>query len=205
MIADLDPQAKTLEGYLFPDTYYFPRHAQPPQIVLAMVSRFREIHAELQIGNAIRSTHEIVTIASLVEEETWVPSEKSLIAGVFYGRLQKGIPLQADPTVAYAAHLTGRMIRKIRRSDLQVRSPYNTYLNRGLPPSPISNPGRAALKAATNPAQTEYLYFVAKADGGHTFSKTLAEHNLAVSLYRQSLEENRGLRTPSLSVAQELP
>ena len=187
VVADLDPEATTLEGYLFPDSYHLPRHARPAQIVRAMVDRFREVYGGLRPPTGYRSVRESVTMASLVEKETGLASERALVAGVFYNRLQRGILLQADPTVAYAAVSANRYTGKIRQSDLDFASPYNTYLNRGLPPGPIANPGEASLRAALRPATTDYLYFVANADGGHTFSRTLAEHNLAAAQYRQDL------------------
>ena len=187
VVADLDAEAATLEGYLFPDSYHFPRHARPAQIVRVMVDRFREVYAALRPAASKRSVREIVTMASLVEKETGLASERFLVAGVFYNRLRRGILLQADPTVAYAAILASRYTGRIRQSDLDFSSPYNTYLNRGLPPGPIANPGQASLRAALRPATTDYFYFVANADGGHTFSRTLAEHNLATAQYRQDL------------------
>jgi UPF0755 protein len=189
LISDLDPLAKNLEGFLFPDTYHFPRHARPAQIVQAMVARFREVYAELNPGEAGRTTHEIVTMASLVEKETSLDSERPVVSAVFYNRLGRGIPLQCDPTVIYALMLENQYNGRIRLSQLEHPSPYNTYLHRGLPPGPIANPGRESLAAALHPAQSDYLYFVANAEGGHTFSRTLAEHNSAVALYRQNLRQ----------------
>ncbi|MBI2819668.1 MAG: endolytic transglycosylase MltG [Acidobacteria bacterium] len=188
----LDPNATDLEGYLFPDSYRFPRHARPADIVRAMVDRFREVYSTLQPEKANRSIREVVTIASLVEKETGVNQERPVIAGVFYNRLRRGMALQADPSVAYATFLANGYTGRIRRSDLGITSPYNTYLNKGLPAGPIANPGSASLRAALHPAATDYLYFVANADGGHTFSRTLAEHNLAVTYYRQ--DQNETLR-----------
>lgn len=185
VVADLNPQAKDLEGFLFPDSYHFPRHARPAQIVRAMVARFRQVYADLQIASSERPIGEIVTLASLVEKETALAKERALIAGIFYNRLRRGVALQCDPTVLYAAMLANRSMGRIRKSDLSFPSPYNTYRNRGLPPGPIANPGRASLRAALEPAATDYLYFVANAEGGHTFSKTLAEHNVAVAQFRQ--------------------
>ena len=189
LVADLDPLAKNLEGYLFPDTYHFPRHARPAQIVRAMVERFREVYAELTPSESGRTTHDIVTMASLVEEETSLDSERAVVAAVFYNRLRRGILLQCDPTVIYALMLENRYDGRIRLSQLDHPSPYNTYLHHGLPPGPIANPGRASLAAALQPETTDYLYFVANAEGGHTFSRTLSEHNLAVSLYRRTLRQ----------------
>lgn len=189
VIADLDPLAKNLEGYLFPDTYHFPRHARPAEIVRAMVERFREMYAGLKPQGSARTIHDIVTMASLVEKETAVPEERPVVAAVFFNRFKKRLPLQADPTVIYAAVLENRYDGKIRQSNLDFPSPYNTYLHPGLPPGPIANPGRSSLNSALRPAASDYLYFVANAAGGHIFSRTLAEHNLAVSLYRKSLRE----------------
>jgi UPF0755 protein len=201
LIADLDPGAKDLEGYLFPDSYHFPRHAQPPQIVQAMVNRFREVAATLGTLPDDTSLRELVIMASLVEEETGLASERAVVAGVFYNRLRRGLLLQADPTVAYAALVDNGYTGRIRRSDLAYDSPYNTYRHAGLPPGPVSNPGQAALRAALRPQATEYMFFVANMDGGHTFSKTLDEHNLAVAEYRQALEAARAQRA-SLSTRQ---
>ena len=200
-VVDLDPEASNLEGYLFPDSYKLPRHARPAEIVRAMVDRFREVYGALRpkapdpsiarsdARPGARSIREVVTIASLVEKETWVTRERPLIAGIFYNRLRRGIALQADPTVAYATFLANGYTGRIRRSDLGIESPYNTYTQKGLPAGPIANPGRASLRAALQPASTDYFYFVANADGGHIFSKTLAEHNLAVAQYRQDKSE----------------
>ena len=195
LVADLDPFAKTLEGYLFPDTYHFPRHARPAEIARAMVGRFREMYAGLKPQGSARTIHDIVTMASVVEKETSLREERPVVSAVFYNRLQRRLLLQADPTVIYAAILENRYDGKVRQSHLNSPSPYNTYLHRGLPPGPIANPGRSALAAALRPAASDYLYFVANADGGHTFSRTLAEHNLAVSLYRQSLREQAASET----------
>ncbi len=186
-VADLDPEAPNLEGYLFPDSYRFPRHARPAQIVRAMVDRFRQVLHGLGPLPVERSLREVVTVASLVEKETGLAAERPLIAGIFYNRLRRGMALQADPTVVYAALLDHRPLGRIRKSDLEFESPYNTYVTRGLPPGAIANPGRAALQAAGKPAATDYLFFVAKLEGGHIFSRTLAEHNLAVQQYRHDL------------------
>ncbi|OFV93427.1 MAG: hypothetical protein A3H28_16455 [Acidobacteria bacterium RIFCSPLOWO2_02_FULL_61_28] len=196
LVADLDPFAKTLEGYLFPDTYHFPRHSRPAAIARAMVERFREMYAVLKPQGSARTIHDIVTMASVVEKETGLREERPVVAAVFYNRLQRRLLLQADPTVIYAAILENRYDGgQVRQSHLNSPSPYNTYVHRGLPPGPIANPGRSALAAALRPAASDYLYFVANADGGHTFSRTLAEHNVAVSLYRQNLREQAASET----------
>ena len=189
LVADLDPLTKNLEGYLFPDTYHFPRHARPAQIVQAMVARFREVYAELNPTESGRTTHDIVTMASLVEKETSLDSERAVVSAVFYNRLGRGILLQCDPTVIYALMLENQYNGRLRLSQLEHPSPYNTYQHRGLPPGPIANPGRAALAAALRPAESDYLFFVANAEGGHTFSRTLSEHNSAVTRYRQNLRQ----------------
>jgi peptidoglycan lytic transglycosylase G len=185
VIVDLDPDAANLEGYLFPDSYHLPRHARPAEIVHTMVDRFRKVYTNLHPPGGAPAMREVVTIASLVEKETWLAEERPLIAGIFYNRLKRQIPLQADPTVAYATYLATGYTGRIRKSDLEMASPYNTYVNKGLPAGPITNPGKAALQAALRPAASDYMYFVARVDGGHNFSATLAEHNLAVEQYRQ--------------------
>jgi UPF0755 protein len=129
----------------------------------------------------------VVTLASLVERETPQPQERPMVASVFYNRLKLGLPLQCDPTVQYALDLSGKPAPKVTAEDLRIRSPYNTYLHRGLPPGPIANPGDASLRAALHPAETHYLYFVANGSGGHFFSSTLAEHNRNVQKYKRIL------------------
>lgn len=187
LIADLDPAATSLEGYLFPDTYRFERHATPIQILAAMVKRFRQEAAELGLND---NYHRLVTVASLVERETPINSERPLVASVFENRLAKKMPLETDPSVIYAALLEGRYRGAIYASDLQADSPYNTYRYSGLPPGPICNPGVASLKAAMHPAHTGYLYFVAATanpSGKSRFSTTLEEHARNVEQYRKAL------------------
>jgi UPF0755 protein len=186
-IADLDPEATSLEGYLFPDTYHFERRATPQQILAVMVKRFRLAAVELGLK---ANYHHVVTVASLVERETPVNSERPLVASVFENRLAKDMPLETDPSVIYAALLDGRYRGTIYASDLQADSPYNTYRYPGLPPGPICNPGMASLKAAMSPAHTDYLYFVAATadpSGKSRFSTTLEEHAHNVQQYRKSL------------------
>jgi UPF0755 protein len=189
LIADLAPNAPSLEGYLFPDTYRFSRHATPEQILTAMVHRFRQVAAQLALDPG--TTPQTVILASLVEKEVSQDAERSMVAGVFTNRLAQGIPLATDPSVIYAALLEGRYRGTIYASDLQFDSPYNTYRHAGLPPGPICNPGIAALKAALAPAHTDFLYFVADAEGHSQFSATLKEHAQQVENYR------RALRRPS--------
>ncbi len=187
LIRDLDPQAPSLEGYLFPDTYRFPRKTSPEQLAKMMTERFRK--AWRQLGPPKAGVHETVTLASLVEKEARVPAERPLVSSVYVNRLKIGMPLQCDPTTAYAALLENRWRGTIYRADLDSPHPYNTYRNAGLPPGPIANPGLESLKAALQPAQTDYLYFVAKGDGSgeHAFSTELAGHARAVEQYRRAV------------------
>lgn len=189
LIADLDPEATSLEGYLFPDTYRFSRHATPLEIQEAMVRQFREQAAKLGLQGDDRR---IVTLASLVERETPIAVERPLVASVFENRMDEGMPLMTDPSVIYAALLEGRYRGTIYASDLQSDSPYNTYRHTGLPPGPICSPGVDSLKAAMHPAQTDYLYFVAASadpSGKSRFSATLEEHAHDVAAYRKSLRQ----------------
>ena len=192
LIADLDPRANSLEGYLFPDTYHFDRHATPEQMLSAMVKRFRTVAATLGLEGG---THRMVTLASLIERETPIAGERPLVASVLVNRLDKGMPLMTDPSVIYAALLDGRYRGTIYRSDLEANSLYNTYKHSGLPPGPICNPGTASLKAAMHPAQSDYLYFVAaSADpSGHSrFAATLEEHTRNVEAYRRAARDGGG-------------
>ena len=187
LIADLLPpntHPESLEGYLFPDTYRFSRHATPLQILTAMVHRFRQETTQLGIDRA--NMAQTVIMASLIEKEVGQDTERPLVAGVFVNRLAKSMPLATDPTVIYAALLNDRWRGTIYASDLQSPSPYNTYKHAGLPPGPISNPGLAALRAAMHPAKTDYLYFVSDAAGHTRFSVDLKEHAQQVQAYRQA-------------------
>jgi UPF0755 protein len=184
LIADLDPSAPSLEGYLFPDTYTFTRTQSPHDMAAAMVHRFRQEAKVLGLSGDI---HRIVTMASIVEKETAVAEERAMVAGVFENRLRGRIALGTDPSVIYASKLAGKFDGTIHQSDLQLDSLYNTYRNAGLPPGPIANPGRAALEAAMHPTQSDYLYFVANNHGGHNFARTLDEHNHNVAEYRRGL------------------
>ena len=183
LIADLSPGAASLEGFLFPDTYRFSPHATPAQMLAVMVHRFRQQAAGL---NLPADPARIVTLASLIEKEVRNDSERPLVAGVFNNRLADNMPLATDPAVIYAAMLDNRWRGTIYQSDLQSDSAYNTYRHAGLPPGPICNPGLAALHAALNPKSTDYLYFVADAQGNTRFSATLAEHNQQVADYRRA-------------------
>jgi UPF0755 protein len=196
LVRDIAPHAKTLEGFLFPATYFLPRHPTPTDVTAEMVRKFKEewqriVPPEskhdttgLEHGRPIAS---IVTLASLVERETPKPEERPLVAGAFENRLRKNIPLQCDPTVIYALQDAGQYNGTLTGADLHFASPYNTYAHPGLPPGPIGNPGEASLRAALEPAQTDYLYFVANTQGGHFFAATLAEHNRNVTKYRRLL------------------
>jgi len=186
LISDLDPGAQSVEGYLFPDTYEFQRHTSADQIVAAMVKRFRQAAASIGLT---QNYHSVVTMASLVERETPIGSERPVVASVFSNRMAKGMPLMTDPSVIYADLLEGTYKGTIYHSDLDGDSPYNTYKHIGLPPGPICNPGIASLKAAMAPAQTQYLYFVAASTdpSGHSrFAKTLEEHEQNVQAYRRA-------------------
>jgi len=192
LVADLDPGAKSLEGYLFPDTYHFSPKATPAQIAAAMVKRFRQ--AAEQVG-LTGNMHKVVTIASLVERETAVDTERPLVASVFQNRLAKGMPLMTDPSVIYGLQLQRAWRGTIYASDLKRETPYNTYLHAGLPPGPVANPGIPSLRAAMEPAQTNYLYFVAANDnpqGRSIFASTLEEHNRNVASYRKAVKKAGG-------------
>jgi UPF0755 protein len=183
MIRDLDPQAPTLEGYLFPNTYKLSHHAGPDTICRMMTAKFREVWHSL---NSDASVHDAVTLASLVEKEGKLPEERPLIAAVFANRLRIGMKLDCDPTTIYAALLEGRYRGTIYRSDLDSDQPYNTYRHTGLPPGPIANPGLASLNAALHPAPSDAIYFVLRPDGtnSHEFSNNLAAHSAATERYR---------------------
>ncbi|MFN0171823.1 MAG: endolytic transglycosylase MltG [Bryobacteraceae bacterium] len=201
LIRDLDPQAPTLEGYLFPDTYRITRQTTELDLCRQMVRRFRQVWAELK---PTADAHQIVTLASLVEKEAAVGGERPQVAGVFRNRLRLGMKLDCDPTTIYAALLENRWTGVIHRSDLDNPHPYNTYRNPGLPPGPITNPGRASLRAAIDPAVTDSLYFVAMPDGSgrHWFSKDLAAHETAVRKYRSGqakVAQTRTDQSPRLS------
>jgi UPF0755 protein len=201
LISDLAPQAQSLEGFLFPSTYEFTRYTTCEQVVKKMTQNFRAVWGTLGTSGAQQFPEgytpiQVVSVASLVERETPNPEERPLVAGVFYNRLRIGDPLQCDPTVQYALEMKGEPRRDVRPGDLHIDSPYNTYKHRGLPPGPISNPGEASLRAALAPAQTDYLYFVANNEGGHFFSRTLAEHNRNVLRLRRLLAGDAPLPDP---------
>jgi UPF0755 protein len=189
IIRDLAPAAPSLEGYLFPSTYRITRKIKPAQLAQMMTRQFRSVWAEVAAKPGV-DVQRATTLASLVEKETSIPSERPAVAAVYHNRLRTGMTLDCDPTTIYAALLENRYRGKIYRSDLDSTHAYNTYRNPGLPPGPIANPGRESLRAALQPADVDYLFFVAKPDGsgGHNFSRTLAQHNAAVAEYRRGLE-----------------
>ncbi len=188
MVSDVDPQARSLEGYLFPDTYGFTRTQSMTDMVETMVKRFRQSARPLGLLEHGVDLHRIVTLASIVEKETAAPEERPTVAGVYVNRLDHNMALDADPSVIYAALLAQRYDGIIHQSDLQLDSPFNTYKYPGLPPGPIANPGRASLEAALHPAANDFLYFVADASGNghHRFSRTLEEQSRNVAAYRRA-------------------
>jgi UPF0755 protein len=176
----------SLEGYLFPDTYHLSRGQQDEkEIIRTMVANhfkiIEKLNKKIPASPHNLTHHEIITLASIVELETGLADERSLVASVFLNRLERGMRLQADPTVRYGQTYIGGPLRE---SELNRSTPYNTYIIKGLPPGPITNPGKAAIEAVMSPAAADYLYFVAKNDGSHHFSRTLKEHNRAVARYR---------------------
>jgi UPF0755 protein len=205
LISDLDPAARDLEGYLFPETYTLPRGTPVATLVAQMVDRFRNTYADLEgrrSGGLNLSLRQLVTLASLVEKETGKVEERPLVAAVYRNRLTRNMLMQADPTVVYALVGAGTYDGNIRRRDLEIDSPYNTYKYPGLPPGPIAAPGRAAIEAALAPANVPYLYFVSRNDGSHAFAETLAEHNAnvqehQVEYFRKQRLERQRQRTSS--------
>ena len=184
LVSELQLDGPSLEGYLFPDTYHFPREVSARGIITTMVNAYQSLVTDEWRNRAHEldlSMHEIVTLASIIEKETGDPSERPIIASVFHNRLKKRMRLESDPTVIYGIE---SFDGNITRRHLSSATPYNTYVIRGLPPGPIANPGRAALEAALYPAETDYLFFVSKKDGTHYFSKTIAEHTEAVRKYQ---------------------
>ncbi len=193
-VLDLDPDATDLEGYLFPETYLFPRGEAPERIVAAMVERFRAVADENYRAAAERvglTLRQAVVLASMIEEETSVPEERGRISRTFHNRLARNMRLQCDPTVLYAHHRAGKPVERLLTRHLELDSPWNTYVVRGLPAGPICSPGLASLRAAVDPPPGDELYFVAKPDGGHTFSATLAEHQRAVAVWRRYARSSR--------------
>ncbi|MEA2238516.1 MAG: hypothetical protein QOC81_3240 [Thermoanaerobaculia bacterium] len=185
LIRDIAPEAKTLEGYLFPDTYKFNPGTPPRDIVAGMVTNFRKhFGGEMNYITTGLDLHKTVTLASIVETEARMPPERPLVASVYFNRINRNMLLGADPTVIYALKLAQRWDGNIHKADLQIDSPYNTYRFHGLPPGPIANPGLASLQAAAAPAKSDYLYFVAKHDGTHAFATNMADHDHNVQIYQ---------------------
>ena len=226
LIADIAPGARSLEGYLFPDTYEFSRMMTMQEMAMSMVCQFHVVasqiglipgreeepssrmpgrpsgHICLAVGAQLRASdnhtsvtpdeplnavERTVTMASIVEKETAVAGERPMVASVYYNRLNKNIALDADPSIIYAELLAGTYQGALHHADMQFNSPYNTYRHPGLPPGPIANPGRSALEAAMQPAQSDYYYFVADAQGHHRFARTIEEHNKNVVAYRLAM------------------
>jgi len=188
-IQDLDPSAQNLEGYLFPETYRFGRRDDEEAVVRAMVNQFRDRINKILKESPLPdgwTVPRIVTLASLIEKEVKDPAERPIVASVLVNRLRLNMTLGCDATIIYAMKLAGTWDGNIRKSDLKVESPYNSYIHRGLPPGPICNPGESAIRAALNPDKTDYLYYVSKNDGTHQFSKDLRAHNDAVNRYQRS-------------------
>jgi len=211
LIADIAPGAKSLEGYLFPDTYDFTRMMTMHEMAAIMVKQFRQVAHQIGLAPTAAAAPEsspsietipsiqpetpdppvdlqrTVIMASIVEKETSVAEERPLVASVYYNRLGKRIALDADPSIIYAELLAGSYQGALHHTDMSFQSPYNTYRNAGLPPGPIGNPGRSALEAAMHPAQSDYYYFVADAQGHHRFARTIKEHNKNVDAYRKAM------------------
>ena len=225
LIADIAPGARSLEGYLFPDTYEFSRMMTMHEMAAAMVRQFRQVAHQISLISAVTGSRRAslraaataapqavtdepanddpansepanevertVIMASIVEKETSVAEERPLVASVYYNRLAKNIALDADPSIIYAELLAGTYQGALHHADMQFHSPYNTYRNPGLPPGPIGNPGRSALEAAMHPAESDYYYFVADAQGHHRFAHSFEEHNKNVAAYRKAKRSNR--------------
>jgi len=194
-ISDLDPKAEDLEGYLFPETYRFPRQTSSEEILRVMVNQFRTRTSRLLAATPLPpgwDLRQIVTLASMIEKEAGTAEERRLVSSVLTNRLRTKIPLACDPTIIYAMKLAGAYHGNLRKTDLSMDTPYNTYLHPGLPPGPIANPGIDSLGAALSPAVSDYLFYVARNDGTHVFSKDLQSHAAAVARYQK-----RGSRPPA--------
>jgi UPF0755 protein len=193
-IRDFDPRARNLEGYLFPETYHFKRNIDAETVIRTMVNQFR---AKIEAIGSSYPLHgnwdisRIVILASMIEKEVKRPEEGPLVASVLINRLDKRMPLACDATIIYAMKLAGTYEGKLGRADLAMESPYNSYHHTDLPPGPISNPGANALRAALNPARTDYFYYVSRNDGTHQFSKDYGAHTRAVNIFQKSLAHRR--------------
>jgi UPF0755 protein len=186
---NFDGYATPVEGSILPETYYYQRGEKASALIwrmqVALNQYLDEAWARRASATAVNSKEEALVLASIIEKETGVASERAIVSGVFTNRLKKGMRLQSDPTVVYGISLGTPLGRRLTRRDIQQTTPYNTYRVAGLPPTPIANPGRASIEAALNPAEVDYIYFVADGTGGHVFAKTLREHNRNVSRWRQ--------------------
>jgi UPF0755 protein len=192
LIADIAPGAPSLEGYLFPDTYEFSRMQTMREMAAAMVKQFRQVAHQVgliqsQPGDSPSDLERTVIMASIIEKETSVAEERPLVASVYYNRLAKNIALDADPSIIYAELLSGAYSGALHHADMHFPSRYNTYRYPGLPPGPIANPGKSSLEAAMRPAESDYYYFVADAQGHHRFARTIEEHNKNVAAYRRAM------------------
>jgi UPF0755 protein len=187
LIADLAPDAKTLEGYLFPNTYEFTRMQTMQEIAAEMVKQFRQVAREIGLTADVKNNdvQQTVIVASIIEKETAAPEERPLVASVYYNRMARHGVLQADPSVIYAELLQGSYGGALHHADMQFNSAYNTYTHPGLPPGPIGNPGKTSLEAAMHPAETDFFYFVSNGNGHHRFAHSLEEHNKNVAAYRK--------------------
>jgi peptidoglycan lytic transglycosylase G len=184
LIADLAPEAQTLEGYLFPSTYEFTRTQTMQEMAAIMVRQFRQVAREIGLTADVQRT---VTFASIIEKETGAPEERPLVASVYSNRMAHKIALQADPSVIYSELLQGTYGGALHHADMHFQSAYNTYTHAGLPPGPIGNPGKSSLEAALHPANTDYFYFVSNGNGHHRFAHSLEEHNRNVAAYRRAV------------------
>ncbi len=187
-ISGLDTAAPSLEGYLFPDTYLLPEESDSRDVLTLMNRRMKTIVSGLDLSRMRAlglSLHELLTLASLIEKEAKIPSERVYISAAFHNRLKRGMKLDCDPTVRYAVK---NFKGSITRADLANPSPFNTYIHRGLPPTPICSPGAASIKAALNPARVDFIYFVSRNDGSHYFSNNLREHGRAVEFYQKGIK-----------------
>lgn len=196
-IRDLAPNARNLEGYLFPETYRFSRNADSDTIIKTMVLQFRSKLTEALKQYPLRpgwDVSRIVTLASMIEKEVQKPEEAPLVASALTNRLEKRMPLACDATIIYAMKLAGIYEGRLGKADLKMPSPYNTYLHLDLPPGPIANPGMNSLRAALNPAKTDYLYYVSRNDGTHQFSRDYRSHVNAVDRYQKSIARRRSKR-----------
>ena len=200
LIADLAPSATSLEGYLFPDTYEFSRMQTMQDMAAAMVKQFRLVARQIGLIQTTEGTAtppdpnatpadlgRTVIMASIIEKETSIADERPLVSSVYWNRLAKNVALDADPSIIYAELLTGTYTGALHHDDMRFDSPYNTYRHTGLPPGPIANPGKSSLEAAMHPAQSDYYYFVADAQGHHRFARTIEEHNKNVDAYRRAV------------------